>query len=182
MRSELPPRYKEIFSHTFYLFLLLALSLLSVRFPMSARGKSISKIEDLAGFLPPEQRVGKKLLELGFQPLYEKRQILLDEGVVVAKYKNSDRDKKKALTSPDFYIVIDGIECFIEVGASRVTSHKRDQRKVAQSAIHDHLIPNMLYVQLFNGDIDDLEDMIHTEDELLEFLYNLSDAVYFAQA
>lgn len=176
MRKELFPG-QELSKNALFLYLLALLSFLAVHFPIATRGYDIFDDEDLEKLSKPERRVAEKLLTLGIQPMYETMQISLDKPVIVARYSKSGRQKKKSITTPDFYFKLDGFDWFIEVGSNTAGAHKRDQQKIAENAIQFDNAKKIIYTQLFNGHIDRLVEDVHTQDELMLFLRNLSHTV-----
>lgn len=158
---------------------LLAISLWGVSFPESNRGFAIQDEADVAKLSAPEQAVATKLLQLGLKPTHEKKQIKLDDGVRTGKnIRHTEIQKTKSVTTPDFFVRINHIDCFIEVGSYRQNTHKRQQEQVAREAVTFKGGRKMVYVQLFHDDIEYVVANIQTAEELLEYLYQNPTAVF----
>lgn len=178
MKKEWLSRFPESSPHYLLFLILLFLSFFSVSFPKGEKGRSLASEEDLEGLNKPETRVARKLLELGLEIAHEPYRVQLDQGVETKHFEKSGRRKVKYVTTPDFYFVIDGIRCFLEVGSNTADGHKQEQQKVMEEAIKHPEAADVLYAQIYNGHIDMLEQNVHTQEELLVFLYELSHAVY----
>lgn len=158
---------------------ILAIAFLNVSFPKSEFGYEIKDENDLEELSPPEERLAKKLMNLGLAISHELRQIKLDVGVQTArKFKNTDKFKDKNLTSPDFYFHYQGIDCFLEVGSHRQNAHKRRQQSVVEEAVTFKHGKKILYLQLFKDDIDFVCQNIGSAEDLINYLYSHPQAVF----
>lgn len=164
---------------------LLAISLLSVRFSKTKDGFKITKELDL-NRLPnertnrdPERRVALKLLELGIEIGYESIAICLDQPVkVVGTDRKKGKSKVKSMTIPDFNMKLDGIDIYLEIGSRSLTSHKKKQLKVMRRVVELKKNKRFLYLQLFKDDIDLMEEIVETKEDLLSFLLKHQWAIF----
>lgn len=177
MNKEVDFKKNEAVIQAFLLFLLTLLSFLAVHFPPSNKGTFLYSEDDFKRLSLPEKRVAKKLLSLGIRPEFETKEILLDEAVYITT-KGSGKVVYKINTVPDLNFTLDGVDYFLEIGSNTSNAHKNDQQKVAEKAVKSENGQTFFYVQLFHGHIDQLIDEVHSREELVDFLYNLSHAVY----
>ena len=123
--------------------------------------------------------MARKLLSLGIEVCFEPTHITLDKPIEVAgKNRRTGKSRVKKVTTPDFYFVINGVECYLEIGSGRATAHKRRQARVMETAMNLDKSKPTLYVQLFRDDIRLLEEYVETTDDLLAFLYEHELAIY----
>lgn len=159
--------------------LMLAVAFFAVSFPCSDLGFEVGDEEALGLLNGPEKRLAQKLMDLGLKISHEKKQIKLDVGVKTnRRIKHTDTFKQKNLTAPDFYFHYNGVDCFIEVGSFRQNSHKREQQAVVKEAITQKEGRKILYIQLFHDDINYICEEILTAEELLNYIYTHSAAVF----
>lgn len=182
MKKEFESINQEALKQALFLFLLTLLSLLAVQFPPSDKGTLLYNDEDFKKLSLPEKRVAKKLLSLGIRPEFETKEILLDQqDAVYLTTKNSGKQVFKVKSVPDLNFSLDGVDYYLEIGSNTSNAHKSDQQKVAEKAVTLENGQGFFYVQLFHGHIDQLVDTVETKEELVEFLFNLSHAVYAKQ-
>jgi len=179
MSKEVLKRFVKESSNFLVPLSLLAVSLLSVSFRNSENGFKITDEKNFDKLSDPESRVARLLLYLGIEIRFEAISICLDNPVEVAgKDKKTGKSKVKALTTPDFYFNLNGVDCYLEIGSRRGNAHKRRQSKVMERVVEIKKNRGIIYLQMFRDDIIQMEESIETTDDLLSFLYEHNRSIY----
>jgi len=170
MNNEKHPKLKERLTNCSLIANILSVGVISYILFAGLKTRQQKKTlrineNNLNGLNSREAAVAKKLLRIftGLDLLIAYESVSLEK---------TGEDEGKQLTLPDFHFSLNGIKIFIEVGAvDNHTSRKNSQFSVVENGIESGgKIPDLIYVQLDDDDIEELENNVFKIPEFLEYL------------